>query len=119
MEKNNKAILEKANAAISAGDYEGFLTHCTEDTKWTFLGEQVLTGKAAVRKYMAETYVEPPHFNVEYLIGEGDLVTAVGKISLKNTEGVSITYDYCDVWRFREGKMAELKAFVVETKASL
>lgn len=114
---NNKTILEKANAAITKGDYEGFLSFCTEDTIWTFVGDRTLKGKQAVREYMAEVYVEPPTFNVENLIAEADFVTAIGKISLKNEKGELIDYSYCDVWRFREGKMAELRAFVIETPA--
>ena len=112
---NNKAILEKANAAITAGDNEGFLSFCTEDTEWTFVGDKTLRGKEAIRQYMATAYVEPPKFMVENLIAEGEFVTAVGKISMKNEEGKRIDYSYCDVWRFREDKMVELKAFVIET----
>ncbi|MEJ7559610.1 MAG: nuclear transport factor 2 family protein [Pedobacter sp.] len=112
---SNKAILEKANAAVTRGDNEGFLSFCTEDTKWTFIGDQTLLGKEAVRQYMATAYIEPPVFMVESLIAEGDFVTAVGRITMKDKDGISVDYSYCDVWRFHEGKMAELKAFVIET----
>ena len=44
---DNKAILEKANAAVSSGDNEGFLSFCADDTKWTFVGDQTLQGKQA------------------------------------------------------------------------
>ncbi|MEH6307204.1 nuclear transport factor 2 family protein [Olivibacter sp. CPCC 100613] len=111
---NNKVILEKANAAITAGDYEGFLSFCTSDTEWTFVGDKILRGKKAVRAYMAEAYVEPPKFIVETLIAEGEFVTALGTISLKDEKGKVHDYSYCDVWRFRNGKMAELRAFVIE-----
>ncbi|MDQ0640934.1 ketosteroid isomerase-like protein [Pedobacter sp. W3I1] len=107
-------MLESAKAAIAKGDYEGFLSYCTEDTVWNFIGEQVLNGKDAVRKYMDEVYAEPPKFRVENLITEGDFVVAVGKINLKNKEGNSVDYAYCDVWRLRDGKLHDLKAFVVE-----
>ena len=40
--KENKEILLKANEAISNGDHEAFLSYCTEDSKWTFVGDQVL-----------------------------------------------------------------------------
>ncbi len=113
MHVDNKAILEEANAFVSKGDYEQFLTYCTEDTQWTFVGEQILRGKEAVRQYMAVTYVEPPKFNIEHAISEGDFVTVVGKISLKSKDGSTSDYDYCDVWKFREGKLHELKAFVI------
>ena len=115
MNLNNKAILEAANAAVTKGDNEGFLSFCTDDTEWTFVGDKTLRGKEAVRQYMAAAYVEPPKFRVENLIEEGEFLTALGSISLKNEDGKTVDYTYCDVWRFREGKLAELKAFVIET----
>jgi ketosteroid isomerase-like protein len=113
---NNKTILIKANEAVSKGDYEGFLPFCTPDTHWTFVGEQTLQGREAVRAYMKAQYVEPPIVTIENLIAEGDYVTAIGKISIKDGNGKMSHYAYCDVWRFREGKMAELTAFVIEPK---
>jgi ketosteroid isomerase-like protein len=112
---DNKAILEMANAAVTAGDNEKFLTFCTDDTEWTFVGDKVLRGKEAVRQYMATAYGEPPRFMVEHLIAEGDFLIATGKISLKDAAGKMVDYSYCDVWRFRDGKMHSLKAFVIET----
>lgn len=109
----NKRTLELANAAVSSGDHEGFLSYCTQDTRWDFVGDQVLVGKDAVRRYMAETYIEPPQFEVERLVAECDEVIAIGKISLKDQSGTMIDYSYCDVWTFQAGKMHELKAFVV------
>ena len=114
---NNKEVLEKANAAVTKGDNEGFLYFCTEDVKWTFIGEQILEGKEAVREYMKTTYLAPPKFKVENLIAEGEFVTAIGNISLADEAGKSTNYSYCDVWRFVDGKMAELKAFVIETES--
>ena len=116
MNLNNKAILEKANAAITEGKYEEFLSFCTDDTEWTFVGDQTLRGKEAVRQYMAVAYIEPPKFMVENLIAEGNFVTATGKISMKDKNGKPVDYSYCDVWQFRDGKMAELKAFVIEAR---
>jgi ketosteroid isomerase-like protein len=109
--------LEKANAAVTVGDNEGFLAYCTEDTQWTFVGDTTLHGKEAVRQYMEKAYIEPPKFMVENLIGEGDFVTAIGKISMKDEKGKMKHYSYCDVWRFRDGKMAELKAYVIEEES--
>lgn len=115
MPENNKAILEKANAAIAEGDNEGFLLFCTDDTEWTFVGDKTLRGKEAVRQWMATVYKEPPKFMVDNLIAEGDFVTALGNIAMKKEDGREALYSYCDVWRFRDGKIVELKAFVIET----
>ena len=117
MSEINKTILQKANEAITKGDYEGFLSYCTEDTEWIFIGDKSLHGKDAVRQYMATAYVEQPRFTVENLIAEGEFLTAVGTISMRNEQGRMVDYSYCDVWRFRDGKLAELKAFVIETRS--
>ena len=119
MSDKNKAILEEANAAIAQGNYEGFLSLCTDDTEWTFVGDRALKGKAAVRRWMATEYVEPPLNIVANLIAEGDFVTALGDLTIKDEDGKAAHYSYCDIWRFRGDKMVELRAFVIpaEVKA--
>lgn len=114
MSEKNKAILEKANAAVVEGNYEGFLLYCDEDTQWTFVGDKTLNGKEAVRQWMTKTYTEPPQLTVANLIAEGDFVVALGETVTKDENGKSIRSSYCDVWRFRDDKMVELKAFVIE-----
>ena len=115
--ENHKTVLTRANAAIMNGDYEGFLTFCTDNTEWTFVGDKTIRGKEGVRQWMADTYLEPPKFVVENLIAEGDFVTAIGKIKMKGDEGNLENYAYCDVWRFVDGKMAGLTAFVIKIHA--
>ncbi|MES2892025.1 MAG: nuclear transport factor 2 family protein [Bacteroidota bacterium] len=113
MSDNTKSILVKANEAITRGDHEGFLKFCTENTRWEFVGEQVLQGKQAVREWMKIAYQEPPIFVVENLIGDSDFVAAVGTIDVKDENGKKVRSSYCDVWRFEAGKLADLKAFVI------
>lgn len=111
----NKEILVKANKAVEKGDYDGFLAYCTEDTRWTFVGDTILEGKEAVRQWMVSNYIEPPIFDVKNFITENEYVTVIGEIKLASEDGEMRHYHYCDVWQFREGKMAELTAFVIET----
>ncbi|TCD28620.1 nuclear transport factor 2 family protein [Pedobacter psychrodurus] len=113
MSERNRSILLEGNAAITAGNHEGFLELCTEDTRWEFVGDRTIAGKQAVREYLAETYTEPPKFNVKDLITEGEYVIAVGEIELKERDGKWVKYDYCDVWRFRDGKLSDLRGFVI------
>lgn len=114
MNTDNKATLLKANALVTGGDNEGFLSFCTDDVVWEFVGDQTLQGKQAIRTYMNATYIEPPKFHVEKLVAEGDYVTTIGNISLKDESGKTVEYAYCDVWQFKDGLMAKLRAFVVE-----
>ncbi|SDM25312.1 nuclear transport factor 2 family protein [Pedobacter antarcticus] len=113
----NATILHKANEFVKKGNYESFLTYCTQDTKWVFVGERILEGRDKVREYMKEFYLEPPVFTVEKTIEDGSYVTVTGEITLKAANGTYNHYDYCDVWRFENGKIAELKAFVIEKKS--
>jgi ketosteroid isomerase-like protein len=109
----NREILEKANQAFSKGNYEEFLTYCTEDTKWTYVGDRTLIGKDKVREYLSTAYEEST-FGIESYIEQGEYLVATGWIKLKDKEGKIMSYSVCDVWRFRNGKMAELKAFVIK-----
>lgn len=112
---SNKLTLERANAAIVKGDYEGFLVQCTEDTEWVFEGDRTLKGKEAARQWMASVYSEPPKFNVHRVIAEGEFVVALGEIMLKDEQGTPTRHSYCDIWRFDDGRMAELRAFVIKS----
>jgi uncharacterized protein len=115
MSEKNKEILLEGNAAIAEGNHEGFLLFCDDDIEWTFVGDKTLKGKEAVRQWMATTYLEPPKFMVANLIAEGDFVTALGDITMKDEDGKAAHYAYCDIWRFRSGKIVELRAFVIKT----
>lgn len=112
----NTAILVTANQHVRKGEYEAYLSYLTEDTKWVFVGERTLLGKEAVKQYIQEFYLAPPVFDMEQAIEEGDFVTATGSIALKNGNGEYDHYAYCDIWRFSNGRIAELKAFVIEKK---
>ena len=94
-----------------SGNNEGLLSFCADDTEWTFVGDKTLKGKEAVRQYMAATYIEPPVFTVANLIAEGDFVTALGDITLKDEDGKAVDYSYCDVWRFRGDINHRIKGF--------
>lgn len=114
MSKDNKSVLETANRAIREGNIDGFLACCTDDLEWTTVGKETIKGKDAVRRWMEQAYTTPPMFTVTDLIAERDLVTAIGDIAVADDQGRQTHSSYCDVWRFRDGKMAELRAFVVD-----
>lgn len=111
---NNAALLQEANEFIKKGDYENFLTYCAEDTRWVFIGERILSGKEEVREYMKEFYREPPVFGVDTTVESGEFLAVTGEITVKDKNGTAHHYDYCDLWRFENGKIAALKAYVIE-----
>ncbi|AOA73379.1 nuclear transport factor 2 family protein [Stenotrophomonas rhizophila] len=114
MHGSNKSVLLQANEAITAGDNEGFLSHCTDDIRWTTVGEGTLEGKEAVRQWMQSAYATPPRFTVDRLVAEDDTVVALGTIIGEGDDGEPIAVAYSDVWRFRDRKMVELNAFAIQ-----
>lgn len=109
----NKRILQQANAAVRAGDNEGFLAFCTEDVVWATVGGDTLHGKAAVRAWMATDYSTPPEFTVDRLVADGENVVALGHIVARDGQGRRVRNAYCDVWQVRDGKLAALQAYVI------
>lgn len=109
-----KTVLLTANKAITEGKYSDFLLYCTDNIKWDFVADRTLQGKSAILQYMKDTYLEPPIFNIETLHVSGVFLTVTGEISLKNKNGGYDEYYYCDNWEFEDGKMANLKAYVIK-----
>jgi uncharacterized protein len=117
MSTKNKEIVEKVNATFAEGGIEGFLSFCADDVVWTMVGSKSVKGKNAIREWMASMDIEPPKFTVENIIAEGDFVTAHGDMTMKDKDGKTAPYAYCDLYRFRDGKIAELSSFVIKTEA--
>lgn len=117
MSAKNKEIVEKVNASFAEGGVEGFLSHCADDVVWTMVGNKTTRGKQAIRKWMASMDMEPPKFTVDNIIAEGDFVTAYGDMTMKDKDGKAVPYAYCDIYRFRDGKIAELNSFVIMKEA--
>ena len=116
MSVNNKAIVEKVNAAFAEGSVEGFLSYCADDVAWTMVGDTTVKGKDAIRQWMASMDMEPPMFTVATVIAEGDFVMAHGDMTMQDKDGKVSPYTYCDIYRFRGDKIVELQAFVIKTE---
>ncbi len=78
------------------------------------MGVSTLEGKQAVREWMKDAYATPPQFKVEQIVAEGDVVIALGTIEGPGKDGKPTTFAYSDVWHLRDGKLASLRAFVIE-----
>jgi ketosteroid isomerase-like protein len=117
MSSKNKQIVDQVNAAFAQNSVEGFLSCCTEDVVWTMVGETRVKGKDAIRQWMKSMNAEAPAFSVSNVIAEGDFATAYGDMTMKDKDGSSTPYSYCDIYRFRGDKIAELSSFVIKTQA--
>ena len=75
-----------------------------------------VTDFASYKRWAAAARAAFPdlHVTIDHLIAEGEFVTAVGVVTTKGEDGKLVRHAYCDVWQFHGGKLAELRAFVIE-----
>jgi uncharacterized protein (TIGR02246 family) len=116
--QQNKATIEKVNDAFRQNDTEAFLGFCTENVVWTMVGDVTVKGRDGIRKWMGSMPGEAPKFTIKQTVAEGDYVTCIGDMTMKNKDGEVVPYSFCDVYRFEGDKIAELNAFVVKLKAA-
>lgn len=117
MAENYKEIIEKINKSFEEGDTEGFLSECTDDFAWVMVGEESHKGKESIRSWMSQMKgMEPPKISSTNVIADGENVAAHGEMTMKNESGETVNYEYCDVYRFEDGKVAELRSYVIKTK---
>lgn len=115
MHRKPQEILESANAEMAAGNPEGFLAFCTDDIHWEMVGDTVLVGKAAVLAWAKRTYaVAPPQFTTDLWIVQKEWLAVHGEITVQDPQRGPIHSRYCDLWRIRDDKLAELRAFAIE-----
>jgi ketosteroid isomerase-like protein len=121
MSERNKKTVGKINKALSEGNFELFFDFCADDFAFTIVGEKTIKGKEAARKYMASMAAEspaPPKITpVDPILADSDFVAARGNMSMKNKDGKEEHYSYCDIYRFRGDKIAELSSYVVKTES--
>jgi uncharacterized protein (TIGR02246 family) len=117
MSEKYREIVEKVNDAFANNDLEAFLDFCAEDVQWTIAGDQAVNGKNGIREFMKKMEgKEPPKFTVNKIISDEDSAVAYGGMTMKDDKGTEQSYEFCDIYRFRSDKIAELRSFVVKLK---
>ncbi len=122
MSDENREIVEQANALLMDGKTEEFTLLCTEDVEWTLLGDSPtkINGRDGIIKFMASTSPsdsEVPKFTVLNILAEGDTVISNGEMSMKGNDGKLVPYAYCDIYTFKDGKIAKFLTFMNKTQA--
>ncbi len=118
MYKENKQVVEKINEAFDKSDTETFLFYCIDDVRWNMIGDFDIRGKEAIKDFMAKMPQDPPRFTVTDTIAEADIVMSRGNMIMKNKEGYDEDYAFCDVYKFKDGKVAMLNTYMIKLKAA-
>jgi uncharacterized protein len=118
MSEKHKETVKNLNAVIRENDLEKFLDFFTDDVQWTKVGDKSADGKEALRQVIASLGDAPPPSRVSFhlMIAEGNDVAAYGNLTVKDEDGITISQDFCDIYRFRGDKIAELIAFDITSQ---
>lgn len=115
MSEKHKQIIREVDAAFSENNIEVFFAHCAENIEWEMCGESPKKGLQAIKDWMASMPSGgEPKINGHEMIAEGDKVAAYGKMTMKNEKGEIDHYDYCDIYRFENDKIVNLKSFGIK-----
>ena len=118
MAENYKEIVKKVDASFAENKMEDFLSLCTDDVVWKMVGDTTKQGKDSIREWMSSMGegMEPPKLSPKNQIAEGETVAAYGEMAMKNEKGEQGNYEYCDIYRFENDKIAELTSYVIKIK---
>jgi ketosteroid isomerase-like protein len=108
---SNQHIFIKANNALMEGNYNEFISYCTEDIKWENIGKGTFNGKAELLGYISSAY-DGLTFITENYIREKDIVVEIGQIIFGKNRG-SKKSSYCDIWNFKDGMISKVTSFVI------
>src|SRR5262245_35705153 len=118
MPETNKEIVERVNASFADNMPEVFLSYCANDVVWRMVGEKEYQGVIAIRDFMKSMEgMEPQKISVDETVDSGDAVVSYGDMTMKGEDGKEAAYSFCDIYHFRNGKITELRSFVVTRKA--
>ncbi|MEV0082294.1 nuclear transport factor 2 family protein [Saccharopolyspora sp. NPDC050642] len=96
-------------------DHEQILSCLTEDIRWTVFGAFQLTGKEAYDKAIdgAPEFIDPPELEVVRLVEQDDVVMAEINGTAKRAAGEEVRMSMAEVFRMRDGKICERRAWVI------
>lgn len=115
----NKETVRRIYAAMQTGDRSVFAASVHPDYVWRLPGHHSWAGRFEGHEAIRRDLLVPLFslFATEYraeavtLIAEGDVVVAEVRGDVMTTRGERYDNEYCFVFRFRDGKIAELTEY--------
>jgi len=117
---NTEAFLTIFNQAWAEHDTDTILNSVTDDIHFRMAADvEGIRGKQAFKAWLAE--MANPAFKVrlttERLFVSGDDAALSGIIDMTEPDGSQHKFAFCDLYKLRNGKIAELLAYIVSDKA--
>ena len=89
----------------------------TDDVEWVLPGAFHVRGKADFATHIVdEGFAGHPVISVSRMIEEDNVVVAEGSVRAPKQDGTFLDLVFCDVFDMRDGKIARLVSYLMETK---
>ncbi|MFF5082858.1 nuclear transport factor 2 family protein [Actinoplanes sp. NPDC000266] len=113
----NIETVERYLDGFRRSDHQQILSCLTDDIEWTVFGAFHLTGKAAYDANIeGPGFAGPPRLEVVRMVEQGDTVMAELSGSATRDTGDVMRMSMAEVFRMRDGKICERRAWVIELK---
>ncbi|MEP6926718.1 MAG: nuclear transport factor 2 family protein [Ginsengibacter sp.] len=117
MTTSNKEIIRIVNEGFLENDSEKILLYVADDVHWDMPGMFTHVGKDAFRKEINnDNFVGVPTITIKTEMAEGDYVAVEGEVQCKKKDGGVFDAVFCDTYRFENGKIKEMRSYVIEKK---
>jgi hypothetical protein len=116
---SNKAQLEHAFRQTGKGNGQPFLDLLADDATWTIIGSTPWSGAYRGKQAILTSLLGPLRARLESpmrthalrMIAEGDLVAVEGRGENRTKEGLAYQNQYCWIFEFRGGLVANLREY--------
>ncbi len=110
---SNKDTVEFYMESFRQSDHEKILSCLTDDVVWNIHGHTSLQGKEQFDAEIENDAFEgKPEITLLRMIEEKDVVVAEGIVIAKPKNNDPVNLAFCDVFEFREGKIAKLTSYL-------
>jgi uncharacterized protein len=117
MTMKNKEIIRKVNEGFVTGDTEKILSYVADDVRWDMPGTFAHVGKDAFRKEINnEAFEGVPTITIKNEIEEGEHVAVEGEVQCRKKDGGVFDAYFFDFYRLENGKIKEMRSYVIEKK---
>lgn len=117
MQPSYTEIIESVNQAFRDGDAAAFLAFCTEDTVWDMGPQGRHTGSAALSLVVENAAFTLPEITMGEILVDGDRAAATGRMRMTHKEqGFVVDVDFCDIFHFENGKIKNLRSYMVDAE---
>ena len=115
----NLEIIRKVNAGFEAGDTDAILSHLTDDIRWHINGNLAATNKEEFRKEVKnEAFEGTPVITVKNELEDGDLAAVEGEVKARFKGGAKFEGLFFDIYMLTDGKIKEMRSYVIEKKVN-